>query len=83
MDMFSALIGPLLFACLGGAWAYFFRPERRHGLIGTLIGFQLLGAWGVHQQPTPELMMVVGLLGVIVLAMLIHILVHSPHPQRR
>ena len=82
MDMLSALIGPLLFACLGGAWAYLFRPERRNGLISTLICFQLLGAWGLHQQPTPELLLVVGLLGLIVLSMLLHTLVHSPPPQR-
>jgi hypothetical protein len=75
--MMSALMFPLLFAMLGGGWAYLYRPERRTSLLFTLILFQLLGAWGYRQQPSPELLGVLGLLALSVFAMLLHTLLHD------
>lgn len=75
--MMSTLMFPLLFAMLGGGWAYLYRPERRTSLLFTLISFQLLGAWGYHQQPSPELLGALGLLALSVFAMLLHTLLHD------
>ena len=74
--MMSALSFPLLFAMVGGSWAYLYRPERRTALLFTLILFQLLGAWGYRQEPSPELLPLVGLLALTVFAMLLHSLLH-------
>jgi hypothetical protein len=74
--MMSALSLPLLFAMIGGGWAYLYRPERRGALLFTLILFQLLGAWGYHQEPSLELLPLVGLLALSVFAMLLHSLLH-------
>lgn len=81
--MMSALILPLLFAMLGGGWAYLYRPERRHALLFTLILFQLLGAWGYRQQPSPELLLVLGLLALSVFAMLLHMLLYTSKTELR
>ena len=74
--MMSALSLPLMFAMIGGVWAYLYRPERRGALLFTLILFQLLGAWGYHQEPSLELLPLVGLLALSVFAMLLHSLLH-------
>ncbi len=79
--MMSALSLPLLFAMLGGGWAYLYRPERRHALLFTLILFQLLGAWGYRQQPSPELLLLLCPLALIVFAMLLHLLLHAPQTK--
>jgi hypothetical protein len=77
--MTSALSFPLLFAMLGGVWAYLYRPERRGALLSTLILFQLLGAWGYYQQPSAELLILVGVLATTVFAMLLHTLLRGKH----
>ena len=74
--MMSALSLPLLFAMIGGGWAYLYRPERRSALLFTLVLFQLLGAWGYRQQPSPELLLLLAPLALSVLAMLLHSLLH-------
>lgn len=79
--MMSALSFPLLFAMLGGGWAYLYRPERRAALLSTLILFQLLGAWGYFQQPSLELLILVGILATTVFAMLLHTLLHAKHSE--
>ena len=79
--MMSALSFPLLFAMLGGCWAYLYRPERRGALLSTLILFQLLGAWGYFQQPSLELLILVGILAITVFAMLLHTLLHAKDPE--
>lgn len=81
--MMSALSLPLLFAMLGGGWAYLYRPERRSALLSTLILFQLLGAWGYYQQPSLELLILVGVLALTVFAMLLHTLLHTRKPERQ
>ena len=80
--MLSALSLPLLFAMVGGGWAYLYRPERRSALLSTLLLFQLLGAWGFHQQPSAELLGLLGVLAVSIFAMLLHTLLHAPQPER-
>jgi len=79
--MMSALILPLLFAMLGGGWAYVYRPERRHALLLTLILFHLLGAWGYRQQPSPELLLLLGMLALGIFAMLLHTLLYTSKPE--
>ncbi len=81
--MLTALIGPLLFACLGGGWAYLFRKDRRPELLCTLIMFHLLGAWAYRQQPTPSLLLMLGLLAAMVFAMLLHTLLHGGEKVQR
>ena len=75
--MLTALIGPLLFAALGGGWAYLYRKDRRPQLLFTLILFQLLGAWGYRQEPTPGLLVLLGVLALLVFSMLLHFLLYS------
>ena len=81
--MLTALIGPLLFAALGGGWAYLHRKSRRTELMFTLILFQLLGAWGYRQQPTPALLLLLGILGLMVFSMLLHTLLYSDDQTAR
>ncbi|GGJ74998.1 hypothetical protein [Deinococcus aquiradiocola] len=77
VDMLSALSLPLLFAFLGGSWAYLNRPERRPALLLTLILFHLLGAYGYRQEPRPELLILLFLLATGIFAMLLHTLLHG------
>ncbi|ULH16145.1 hypothetical protein MF271_05865 [Deinococcus sp. KNUC1210] len=81
--MLTALIGPLLFAALGGGWAYLNRKDRRTELLFTLILFQLLGAWGYRQDPTPGLLLLVGLLALMVFSMLLHTLLYTDERSAR
>ncbi|WP_407541430.1 hypothetical protein Q0M94_00475 [Deinococcus radiomollis] len=74
--MTSALSLPLLFAMIGGGWAYLYRPERRSALLLTLVLFQLLGAWGYRQEPSMELLLLLAPLALSVFAMLLHSLLH-------
>ena len=49
----------------------------------TLILFQLLGAWGYRQQPTPALLLLLGILGLMVFSMLLHTLLYSDDQTAR
>ena len=81
--MLTTLIGPLLFAAFGGVWGYLKHPERRHGLLATLICFQLLGAYCSLKEPSAGLFALLCGLGLIVFSMLLHTLLRPlPLHQR-
>lgn len=83
VEMLSALSLPLLFAMIGGGWAYLYRPERRTALMFTLLLFLLLGVWGYRQQSSAELLGLLGMLALGIFAMLLHTLLYAPQPEHQ
>lgn len=70
--MLTALIGPLLFAVLGGLYAYIYRPERRESLMATLVCFLLVGAYAYHKQPLEDLFLMLLAFALMVCGMFVH-----------
>lgn len=61
LELFTALILPLLFSLVAGAYGFQHFPERRPALLLNLICFQFVGAFALRTEPSIQLLSVLAL----------------------
>ena len=83
LELFTALVLPLLFSIAAGIYGFRRFPERRPMLLLNLICFQFLGAFALRAEPSLELLSVMSL-HVLCVGILLakHVQVHELVPVR-
>ena len=66
------MLGPLLFAIFGGAWAYLNRPEQRPSLLLTLTLFLVVGALANYLMPHTGLFTLLLIYAVYLVVLYVH-----------
>ena len=61
LELFTALVLPLLFSMAAGVYGFQRFPERRPTLLLNLICFQFLGAFALHTEPSIQLLTMMAL----------------------
>ncbi|RJF71389.1 hypothetical protein D3875_07205 [Deinococcus cavernae] len=61
LELFTALVLPLLFSIAAGIYGFRRFPERRPTLLLNLICFQFVGAFALRAEPSIQLLSVMAL----------------------
>ena len=79
LELFTALVLPLLFSMAAGIYGFRRFPERRPGLLFNLICFQFVGVFALRAEPSIHLLSVMAM-HVLCVGILLAQHLQSPEP---